>query len=280
MPSQCRYRPTHSSSWRNGALASPPIPLPARITDIAATRCRRQRLDSHPQHRTIMSPSTTATPAAQSDVRHRASPQRSGSNSSPGRLDVRPGQRSRNLDWQGQLSTQAPDAFLEAVVASRTRLLRTARARLRNIEWAKDAVSETLLVALERRPGFDDAARVQAWLNGILHHKVVDQIRLHLDSRLVFENGDDDESSYMHRAEASNASDPIDRACSTEFTAALACELKLLSANQAQAFVLCDGWGKSTAEASEELGVTPGNLNVILHRARRRLRTSLHAHQV
>lgn len=184
----------------------------------------------------------------------------------------------RNREWRGQPGAQASDALLEAVVASRARLLRTARARLRNIEWAKDAVSETLLVALERRPGFDDAARVQAWLHGILHHKVVDQIRLHLDSRLVFENGDDDETNYMHRAEASNASDPADRVSSTEFATALACELKLLSANQARAFVLCDGWGKSTAEASKELGVTAGNLSVILHRARRHLRTSLHAH--
>lgn len=225
-----------------------------------------------------MSATTASTTAAQSDVRKLASPPRNGSNTSPGQRDARPGLSTRSLDWQGQLSSQATDAFLETVVASRTRLLRTARARLHNIDWAKDAVSETLLVALERRPGFDDAARVQAWLNGILHHKVVDQIRLHLDGRLVFENADNEESTHMHCAEAGNASDPSDRACSTEFTAALVCKLKLLSANQAQAFVLCDGWGKSTAEASEELGVTPGNLNVMLHRARRHLRTSLHAH--
>ena len=105
-----------------------------------------------------------------------------------------------------------------------------------------------------------------------------DQIRLHLDSRLVFESGDDEESSYMHRAEAGTASDPADRACSTEFTAALACKLKLLSTKQARAFVLCDGWGKSTEEACEELDVTPGHLNVILYRARRHLRVSLCAH--
>lgn len=172
----------------------------------------------------------------------------------------------------------AVDAFLDVVVASRARLLRSARARLRNIEWAKDAVSETVLAALECRPEFDDAARAQAWLHGILRHKVVDQIRRHLDGSVAYDAQEDSESDHVHRAEAGSASDPAGRASSAEFTVALSRELKLLSANQARAVILCDGWGKNTGEACEELGVTPGNLHVILHRARSHLRTSLHAH--
>ncbi len=61
----------------------------------------------------------------------------------------------------------------------RPMLVRMARQRLRNDAWAEDAVSETLVAALESPAAFAGRAKVQTWLVGILKHKVVDQIRRH-----------------------------------------------------------------------------------------------------
>ena len=69
--------------------------------------------------------------------------------------------------------------FADQVAAIRPMLVRTARRRLRNDAWAEDAVSETLVAALEKPSAFAGRAAVQSWLVGILKHKTVDQIRRH-----------------------------------------------------------------------------------------------------
>ena len=75
----------------------------------------------------------------------------------------------------------------------RPALLRTARRRLRNPDWAEDAVSETVLAALQKRPDFSAPARMRAWLFGILRHKVVDQLRQHLGDHSTVSLCDDAE---------------------------------------------------------------------------------------
>ncbi len=58
-------------------------------------------------------------------------------------------------------------------------LVHVARHRLRNAAWAEDAVSETLVAALDKPGGYSGRATLRTWLVGILKHKVVDQIRRH-----------------------------------------------------------------------------------------------------
>ena len=58
-------------------------------------------------------------------------------------------------------------------------LVRVARRRLRNEVWADDAISETVLAALERPNAWAGSALVRTWLVGILEHKLVDQARRH-----------------------------------------------------------------------------------------------------
>jgi signal transduction histidine kinase len=55
------------------------------------------------------------------------------------------------------------------------RLSRYARSTVRNEAMAEDAVSETLLAALEAPPDFDSPTRTSAWLFGVLKHKLVEQ---------------------------------------------------------------------------------------------------------
>ena len=63
------------------------------------------------------------------------------------------------------------------VGALRPQLLRFARTQLRNEAWAEDAVSETLLAAIEKPQSFAGQSQLKTWLVGILKHKVIDQLR-------------------------------------------------------------------------------------------------------
>src|SRR6201985_3956707 len=71
------------------------------------------------------------------------------------------------------------DQFALQVEALHPQLLRFARTQLRNESWAEDAVSETILAALEKPHAFAGHAQLKTWLVGILKHKVIDQLRRH-----------------------------------------------------------------------------------------------------
>ena len=69
--------------------------------------------------------------------------------------------------------------FRPQVETLRPQLLRYARTQLRNDAWAEDAVSDTLLAALEKPEAFAGRSQLKTWLVGMLKHKVVDQLRRH-----------------------------------------------------------------------------------------------------
>jgi RNA polymerase sigma-70 factor (ECF subfamily) len=172
-----------------------------------------------------------------------------------------------------------PTPFVREVVISRSLLLRAASARLRNGDWAEDAVSETLLAAFESPPAFDDPGRVRAWLFGILRHKLVDQLRRNGGKALVVSVGDRDDLECFQGADSHPKCDPVRRLGDSEFLADLARALEQLPPRQAAAVVMTDGWGSSTSEVCAELGASAGNVWVLVHRARTRLKASLHAHR-
>ena len=88
-------------------------------------------------------------------------------------------------------STFSMTDFARQGEALRPQLLRFARTQLRNEAWAEDAVSETLLAALEKPQSFAGGSQLKTWLVGILKHKVVDQLRR--QSREATLASDDDE---------------------------------------------------------------------------------------
>lgn len=170
------------------------------------------------------------------------------------------------------------DSFCLQLTELRGSLLRAARGRLRNSDWAEDAVSETMLAALELRPDFSEPGRLRAWLYGVLRHKVMDQLRRHLDDRLVVARGEmlDTEAGA---GDSSTLDDPSKRAGDSQFIAALANQLDGLPPLQARAFVMRECWGGSTTEVCSALGISAANLWTMLHRARHRLRTGLALHR-
>lgn len=166
------------------------------------------------------------------------------------------------------------EEYTAHLIQARDGLYRAARSRLRHADWAEEAVAETLLAALERRPEFDDPGRIRAWLYGILRQKVVDQLRQHRRP-----DTDVGEVAELALAQApATRSDPAHHASTAQFLAHLARALEGLPRPQARAFVLSETDGRSTEEICRELGVTRGHLWVLLHRARVRLRQDLLAH--
>ncbi len=176
--------------------------------------------------------------------------------------------------------------FADELVALRPMLVRFARQRLRNDAWAEDAVSETLVAALENPGAFAGRAKLRTWLVAILKHKLVDQTRRGTRER-QFDYFDDDEPEAGDLSNAISGSpfedragwgDPQERLSRRQFMAQFDRCLKELPPQQGRAFILRNWMEEETDEICKQLGVTAGNLAVILHRARNRLRDSLSRH--
>lgn len=174
----------------------------------------------------------------------------------------------------------------EQIAMHRPMLMRVARQRLHNHAWAEDAVSEALVAALAKPDAYSGRATVRTWLVGILGHKVVDQIRRHT-RECQAETLDDAEPEFGDRPDATRGDvlepgagwgDPVQSLSRRQLVEHLERSLRTLPAKQARAVLLRDCLEEETPRICEELGVSANNLAVMLHRARRTLRASLHMH--
>jgi RNA polymerase sigma-70 factor (TIGR02943 family) len=181
-----------------------------------------------------------------------------------------PARRPRMSDFPDQVQTLRPQ------------LLRYARNQLRNDAWAEDAVSETLLAALEKPLAYTGAAQLKTWLIGILKHKVIDQIRRH--RREVSITSDDDREDLdglLFKADGHWQEMPADwgnpgaALGQRQFFDVLEACMEHLPGQQGRVFVMREWLELDTEEICKETGVTATNLFVLLHRARLRLRECL-----
>lgn len=172
--------------------------------------------------------------------------------------------------------------FARAVEALRPQLLRFAHHQLRNDAWAEDAVSETLLAALEKPQGFGGQSQLKTWLVGILKHKVIDQLRRH--SREASLTTDDDEADLDelmfqqdgHWREAPREwGDPEHSLRERQFFNVLEACVQRLPPTQGRVFMMREWLELEADEICKELSITSTNLWVLLHRARLRLRDCL-----
>ncbi len=183
------------------------------------------------------------------------------------------------------LTAPSPDRaadFARQVQALRPQLLRFARSQLRNEAWAEDAVSDTLLAALEKPQAFGGQSQLKTWLVGVLKHKVIDQLRRHHREAALLVSDDDedlDESLFDRsghwRERPQDWGDPVAQCGQRQFIAVLEACCELLPPTQARVFMMREWLELETAEICKELQITPTNLWVLLHRARLRLRECL-----
>ena len=185
----------------------------------------------------------------------------------------------------------APHVFLQcpmsadlsrAVEALRPQLLRFANAQLRNEAWAEDAVSDTVLAALEKPQAFSGQSQLKTWLIGILKHKLIDQIRR--NSREMSTTTDDDRADLDDQLFAADGhwnqmptdwGDPEAAFRERQFFDVLEACVTHLPAAQGRLFMMRDWLGLESEEICQELGISTTNLWVMLHRARLRLRECL-----
>ncbi len=177
-------------------------------------------------------------------------------------------------------------SFEQQLVAHRDYLMKFARLQLRNETWAEDAVSETLLAALNKPQAFTHRSQLKTWLVGILKHKVIDVFRVNartvsLDMRYVGPTADEGLEALVFDSGGHFAQPPADWGNpeqdlqSHQFMVILeACTEKMPPA-MGRVFLMREWLELSSEEICNELGLSSTNLYVTLHRARLSLRACL-----
>ena len=159
-------------------------------------------------------------------------------------------------------------------------LYRFALARVRRAEVAEDLVQEALLAAWAARASFDGRASERTWLTAILKRKAIDWLRKQVRERL--RSNEEKPASgaavpFTRRGVWKVAPaewgrrDPATPLEQDEFWAALNGCMRKLPARLHDAFTLRYLDEAATDEVCKELGLTPTNLWVALHRARLRM---------
>lgn len=137
-----------------------------------------------------------------------------------------------------------------------------ARRRLGDEQLAADAVQESLLKAIKAEPNLADRENLLAWFYRILRNVLTDLHR---------------RKAASARAMATYAAD-FESASAEMEAAACQCLHSLLPAMEpayAELIRRHDLGGVPQSEIAKELGITPNNLKVRIHRARRQLRDLL-----
>jgi len=176
------------------------------------------------------------------------------------------------------------DAFLQDL---RKQMLRFAMIQLSDSHLADDVVQEALMGALKSSQAFRGQAALKTWVFAILKNKIADALRQkhrHEQVRVLLQE-DEELEDFSDVFKPNGHWQPAERPASwgnpqetldqTQFWAVFEFCLDHLPNQQGRAFMMREFVELSTQEICQELGITLTNLNVLLHRARMRLRECL-----
>jgi RNA polymerase sigma-70 factor, ECF subfamily len=175
-------------------------------------------------------------------------------------------------------------ALRQAVAELRPTLLKIARLQLRNDSWAEDAVSETLVSALESADRFSGQSQLKTWVVGILKHKIIDQFRrsgreVSIDAAAeaaqveTFDELFADDGHRLNRPH--DWGDPEATYSRVQFFEVLQMCIEELPTTLARVFMMREWLELETAQICKEAAISSTNCFVMLHRARMRLRECL-----
>jgi len=147
--------------------------------------------------------------------------------------------------------------------------------RVNNHEVAQDLISETFLAGLKSSKNFKGEASERTWLISILKRKIIDYYRKSNSKKGKAEvrinyNDEDAEGDWLEE----RVSDPYDKTAEDEFEneelrmVILEC-LDTLNKKQAAIFKMKTIDEFDTEAICNEFNITPSNLWVIIHRARK-----------
>lgn len=155
--------------------------------------------------------------------------------------------------------------------------------QVRNQAIAEDLVQDTFLAAFKARDRFAGNSSERTWLVGILRHKVIDHLRHGQRWQTVTlegsgSSGDRDDlggtMAWLHDV-AAECQEPHRRMELAELRNSLRLALGKLPPRIAQAFEMYEMNDCSGREVCDAVQISEQNLWVMLHRARKHLRTEL-----
>jgi len=175
-------------------------------------------------------------------------------------------------------------ALQQEVAQLRPTLLRIARLQLRNDAWAEDAVSETLVSALESAGRFSGRSQLKTWVVGILKHKIIDQFRrggreISIEAAAeaaqveTFDELFAEDGHRIHKP--ADWGDPEAAYSRVQFFDILQMCVEQLPASLGRVFMMREWLELDTARICKEMDISSTNCFVMLHRARMRLRECL-----
>lgn len=154
-------------------------------------------------------------------------------------------------------------------------LFNYAISRIGDEEAARDLVQETFIAGLQAAENFRGNASERTWLVAILKRKVIDLYRKSntkkgkAEVRMSFPSGSDPEGDWLEtRAPDPDSVRENDGIENEELGLAIQRCISLLPEKHAQVFSLKTIHEWSTEDVCNELGITPSNLWVMIHRAR------------
>ena len=175
----------------------------------------------------------------------------------------------------------------DEIAAHRPLLYRLALLQLGDPALAEDATQDALLAAFQKIDNFEGRSTLRTWMVSILRFKVLDILRTkkrhgptlapdvltqELDLK-SFEGLFDDTGCWASTKDA--WSDPETHVGQMQFFKILEACMTKLPANTSRVFLMRAWLELSPTEVCAEIGVTPGNLRVLLYRARMQLRECL-----
>jgi len=155
---------------------------------------------------------------------------------------------------------------LDVLVQSQARFLRFLERRMRSRADAEDLLQAAFLKLVAQKEPLRDEEKIVPWFYQLLRNLMVDHYR-HRDAMARLE------SSVAAEAETTTMS--VDEAL---FTAVCTCVndiIPALKAEHAELVRRVEVGGEPLHHVASDLGITPNNASVRLHRARRTLREAL-----
>ncbi|HQT82452.1 MAG: RNA polymerase subunit sigma [Ferrovum sp. 37-45-19] len=182
---------------------------------------------------------------------------------------------------------------LESALTSNPRLLEEMRRtmmkfallQLGEIHAAEDVVQEAILGALKNSQQFQGESAFKTWVFAILKNKIIDLIRqknrsINISSFSVDDEADldelfDQQGHWLPGEKPQAWTNPEQQAEDKQFWVILEMCLDRLPKQQAQLFMMREHLGLEVKEIGVTLRLTVTNINVLLYRARLRLRECL-----
>lgn len=169
----------------------------------------------------------------------------------------------------------------------RRQMTKFAALQLGDSALAEDAVQEALVGALKNAASFRGQAAMKTWVFGILKNKIADTLRqrhrLVEASRLLHEDEEEEDFSSLFDqrghwttdAQPEQWMNPEGAVRNRQFWKVFEACLEHLPGKQARIFMMREFVEMETGEICDALEISVSNCNVMLHRARLRLRECL-----